>query len=219
MIIVGISDIHNDVSRLDAIAHDLCRADVVVISGDITNFGDKAEAANVIKTLRIYNQTILAVPGNCDLPQVSDYLTANEMNLDRTCKIVGGHVFAGIGGSLPCPGRTPNEISENEFRSRLAAAIDNMPKAMPLVLVTHQPPYGTLADVAGGFRHVGSESIRAFIEKNKPAVCFCGHIHEAQSVDRIDGTTIINPGPLRRGGYAYVEINGTAVTAEVRGMY
>ena len=89
---------------------------------------------------------------------------------------------------------------------------------MPLVLVTHQPPYGTLADVAGGFRHVGSESIRAFIEKNKPAVCFCGHIHEAQSVDHIDGTTIINPGPLRKGGYAYVEINGTAVIAAIRGM-
>jgi hypothetical protein len=218
MIIVGISDIHNDVSRIDAISEDLCKADVVVISGDITNFGDKAAVANVIKTLRIYNETIVAVPGNCDPPEVSDYLTAHNINLDQTCRIVGGVVFAGIGGSLPCPSHTPNEISENEFRSHLAAAIGNMPKAMPLVLVTHQPPYGTLADVSGGFRHVGSESIRAFIEKNKPAVCFCGHIHEAQSVDRIDGTTIINPGPLRKGGYAYVEINGTTVTAEVRGM-
>jgi len=218
MIIVGISDIHGDTSRLDAIAQDLCDADVVVISGDITNFGDKSEADNVIKTLRIYNKTILAVPGNCDLPQVSDYLTAHDINLDQTCRIVNEVAFAGIGGSLPCPGRTPNEISENEFHRHLVAAIENAPKAMPLVLVTHQPPYGTLADVSGGFRHVGSESIRAFIEKNKPAVCFCGHIHESHSVDHIDGTTIINPGPLRTGGYAYVEINGTAVTAEVRGM-
>lgn len=218
MIIVGISDIHSDTSRLDAIAEDLCKADVVVISGDITNFGGKSDADNVIKTLRIYNKTIVAVPGNCDPSQVSAYLTAHDMNLDQTCKIINGVAFAGIGGSLPCPRHTPNEISESELRSHLVAAIGTVPKAMPLVLVTHQPPYGTLADVSGGFRHVGSESIRAFIEKNKPAVCFCGHIHEAQSVDRIDGTTIINPGPLRKGGYAYVEMNAAAVTAEVRGM-
>ncbi|MDO8302224.1 MAG: hypothetical protein Q7T18_03190, partial [Sedimentisphaerales bacterium] len=83
-------------------------------------------------------------------------------------------------------------------------------------LVTHQPPYGTLADVVGGLRHVGSTSIRSCIEKYMPAVCFCGHIHEAQSVDRLNGTAVINPGPLRHGGYAYVEIHGTAVTAEIR---
>jgi Icc-related predicted phosphoesterase len=218
MIIIGLSDIHNDVSRLADIAEDLCKADIVVISGDVTNFGGKTDAASVINELRIYNRNVLAVPGNCDPEEVSEYLNMQQINLDRMCRIVGGAAFVGIGGSLPCPGKTPNEISEFEFRKHLEIAAKPVAKTLPLVLVTHQPPYGTNADCVAGSRHVGSESIREFIVEDRPAVCFCGHIHEARSVDYINLTAIINPGPFKHGGYGYVELNGTVTTAELRGI-
>ncbi|MDO8302978.1 MAG: metallophosphoesterase family protein, partial [Sedimentisphaerales bacterium] len=128
MILIGISDIHSDTSRLDAIAEDLCKADAIVLSGDITNFGNRAAVAAVIKTLHIYNKTIVAVPGNCDPPEVSDYLSAQGMNLDGTCMIVGEVAFVGIGGSPPCPSRTPNESSEIEYQKHLAVIMSAVPK-------------------------------------------------------------------------------------------
>lgn len=218
MIIVGLSDIHDDISRLADIAEDLCGADVVVISGDATNLGDKEAIAAVINELRIYNKNLLAVPGNCDTREVSEYLDAQQINLDRKCRVVGDAAFVGIGGALPCSSRTMNEISEFEFHKHLQMAAKDVAKTTPLVLVTHQPPYGTNADCVGNSRHVGSESIREFIIKDKPAVCFCGHIHDARSVDYIGSTAIVNPGPLRQGGYAYVELNGAVKTAQIRGL-
>ena len=219
MIIVGLSDIHDDLSRLAGNSEDICNADVVVIAGDMTHFGDRKAAAVVIDELHIYNKNIFAVPGNCDPREVAQYLSGQDINLDRQCKVIGGVAFVGIGGSLPCPGKTPNEISEFEFKELLRAASAGVSKSLPLVLVTHQPPYGTLADLVGNSRHVGSESIREFIDEDQPAVCFCGHIHEACSIDNVNGTVVLNPGPLRRGGYAYVELEGDKVrTAEIRAL-
>ena len=53
---------------------------------------------------------------------------------------------------------------------------------------------------------MGSKSIRNFIEKIQPIVCFTGHIHEGVGIDKINRTHIINPGPLKFGKYAYVTI-------------
>ncbi len=49
----------------------------------------------------------------------------------------------------------------------------------------------------------GAGQSREFIEQQQPLACFCGHIHEGQGIDRIGDTLIINPGPLRRGGYVW----------------
>jgi predicted phosphodiesterase len=39
MIIVALADIHGDVGRLSAASEDLSSADVVLLVGDLTNFG------------------------------------------------------------------------------------------------------------------------------------------------------------------------------------
>jgi len=47
-------------------------------------------------------------------------------------------------------------------------------------------------------------------------ICFTGHIHEAQGIDSIAGTKVVNPGPFREGGYAYVRINEKVEEVEIR---
>ena len=87
-----------------------------------------------------------------------------------------------------------------------------------MVLITHQPPRETRNDLARG-GHVGSHSIRCFIEQHQPLICFTGHIHEGVGVDTIGETKIVNPGPLRHGGYAVAEITGGQVGAlEIRNV-
>jgi len=75
---------------------------------------------------------------------------------------------------------------------------------------------GDLTDLAFNGQHVGSRSIRFFIEKFHPMICFSGHIHEARGIDSIAGTKVVNPGPFREGGYAYVRISEKVEELEIR---
>ncbi|MFQ5932396.1 MAG: metallophosphoesterase [Nitrospiraceae bacterium] len=128
MIIVALADIHDDLEGLGVIAEDLSAADVVLLTGDLTNFGRQAGAARVVRAVRQYTDRVLAVPGNCDYPEVEAYLSHEGVNLHRRSVVIAGFAFLGVGGSLPCPGRTPNEYSEKEIEAFLAEAA---PRSIP----------------------------------------------------------------------------------------
>lgn len=217
MIIVALADIHGDTRRLGEFSQDLTAADVILLVGDVTHFGLKEAASQVVEAVRKYNDRILAVPGNCDHPEVNAYLNAEGMSLDRKTITIGEVAFLGIGGSLPCPGRTPNEYSDSELKAFLEEAASDLRPEVPTILVAHQPPRDTVADLAFDGNHVGSESLRAFITEVQPLLCFTGHIHEARGIDSIGRTKIVNPGPLREGHYAYASVQRRVEKVEIRG--
>ena len=216
MILVALTDIHGDAGRLTAISADLAAADIVLLTGDLTHFGRREAVTQVVDAVRRFNSHILAVPGNCDQREVAGYLTDEGINLHARHVIMNGLAFVGVGGSLPAPGRTPNEYDEEELGAFLQQATEGLPEDIPLILVSHQPPYDTITDFARIGRHVGSKAIRHFIEIHQPLICFTGHIHEGRGIDSIGRTQIINPGPLRHGGYACAQITGHQVTLEIR---
>jgi len=205
MRIIALADLHGSISQIQAISPELAGADIVLLAGDITNFGGRREAERVIKAIAAWNPRILAVPGNCDPPDVIHYLNEVHVNL-LICRAHHGIAFVGVGASLPCPGTTPNEVGEEAFALALAAAYTDVGMGKPSILLSHQPPYGTKVDLANKEMHVGSTSIRDAIERHKPLICFTGHIHEAVGVDTIGETIVINPGPLRQGRFALAEI-------------
>lgn len=216
MIIAALTDLHGDLSGLPKIAHDLTTADVVVITGDLTHFGRRAEAAHVVRAVRTYNPHLLALPGNCDYPEVAALLTEEGINLDCAAREIDGVTFAGIGGSLPCPGTTPNEMTEEEMNDRLEILGRSLDSSGPLVVAAHQPPFGTKADLLESGIHVGSRSLRAFIERHSPLICFTGHIHEGRTIDTIGATRVANPGPLGHGHYAIAELSNKVECLEIR---
>lgn len=216
MIIVTLADIHDDLEGLSAASEDLSAADVVLLVGDLTNFGRQDAASRVVRAIRKYNDGVLAVPGNCDYPEVDAYLRAEGINLHRRSVVVEGVAFVGIGGSLPCPGKTPNEFSEEDFDAFLVEAASTVHPYDPLVLVTHQPPRGTVADRVWNGLHVGSESVRAFVTRMQPVLCLTGHIHEGRGMDSIGRTRVVNPGPLSTGGYVYARVRRNAAEVEIR---
>jgi len=218
MIIVAVTDIHGSPERLSAIADDLHAADVVLLTGDLTHFGHREEAERVLQAARSHADRLFAIAGNCDHGDVEDYMVEQGVDLHGRCRVVDGVAFIGLGGSLPCPFRTPNERTEGRMQALLRAAAREAEPGLPLVLVSHQPPLNTAVDVAHGGRHVGSTSVRRFIEEYQPLGCFTGHIHEGRGVDSIGPTQIVNPGPLRAGGYAYAEIDSGGVRLELRGV-
>lgn len=217
MIIVALTDIHGNVPAVDRVREAVAQADVVLLTGDLTHFGRRADAAAVVDAVRRHNPRILAVPGNCDNPDVTAYLSEQGVSLHGAHAVVGGVAFLGLGGSLPCPGRTPTEFTEDQLTALLSAAATGLTPDLPWVLVSHQPPRDTALDRVHSGLHVGSSAVRDFIAAHEPLVCFTGHIHEAVGTDSIGATKIVNPGPLRNGRYAYAQVTRGLELLEIRG--
>jgi len=206
MKIIGITDMHGKTAGLHSMASLLSMADLVIISGDITHFGRAEDAEKVLNVVKGYNDNLLAVPGNCDHPDVGAFLSDQDINLDGKVHRRDQYTFIGLGGSLPTPGgNTPNERTEDGLGALLRDAIKNVDPDSTLILVSHQPPIEVSCDIAGGM-HVGSRAVRAFIENHDPMVCFTGHIHESTCIDSIGSTIIVNPGPMNEGRCSCVEL-------------
>ncbi len=184
----------------------LITADLLLLCGDITHFGHRKEMADMLQFIRRINPSVLAVSGNCDFPDAEEYLMEEGLSLNRVFREFHDLVLLGLSGSLPCPGRTPQEYEEEEFETMLAGL--DIPGTKPMLMVSHQPPIGTLNDLVSSGHHVGSKAIRNFIEKSQPLVCFTGHIHEGTGIDHIGTTAVVNPGPAGRGYCVLAEITG-----------
>ena len=206
MTVAGISDIHGNVDFLEKLANLLKNTDLIVVSGDLTHFGKEKQAAAVFRAINSINNNLLVVPGNCDYPPVHAFLQREGVNLYGGVKTFGDYSVAGVGGSLKCPGLTPNEYTEEEFKLLLNDIKKQLPRGRPVILVTHHPPAGTECDLTGDGRHVGSISIREFILDVQPVICFSGHIHESRGIGSIGKTKVVNPGPLTEGSYAIVQL-------------
>ncbi len=218
MKIIGLTDVHGDVATVRKMADLLHAADLILLVGDITNFGRQAETESVLSALTPFAGRVLAVSGNCDYPEVDACLAAHNINLHGTSVVVDGIGFMGVGGSLITPFGTPNEISEEEIEGFLNKGYSLLEPDMPFVLVAHQPPHDSQCDRLSSGLQVGSHAVRKFIEARQPLACFTGHIHESVATDRIGSTPVTNSGPLNRGFYAFAEINRQSASVEIRAI-
>ncbi len=211
MVIFAATDIHGRISFLEEIKDKIKIADLVVLAGDITNFGDEDNAEMVVGEFEKYNKNIVAVYGNCDYPGVERYLVKKGYSISWKWKSIGGYKFIGTAGSLSCPARTPSEFPESDYEEFFNNFKDENQDEEPVILVSHQPPKDTVCDRAYGGVHVGSAALRNFIEDIQPIVVITGHIHEGKGYDRIGRSLIINPGPFKTGNYSIIEIEGSNV--------
>ncbi len=200
--VLVISDIHGNYKYLDKIREDV---DLIIVCGDLTDFGTRIQASKIITKLKKLCENILAIPGNCDKYDVNKYLEEIDVSIHMRFKKISDYVFFGLGGSSITPFNTVQEFSEEEIFKNLNEVYVKLPKSEKKVLVTHSPPYQTKVDITLSKVHAGSKAIRKFLEKKRDIyICFCGHIHEARGYDYIGGTLVINPGNIYRG---YVLIN------------
>lgn len=221
MRILMLTDLHGAIENFGLLRNELNNVDVLTLAGDLTNFGDRNKMKSILDRIACYvhdDTAVVGVTGNCDLPGSVDLLEERGINVECTVRMIQDVAFCGIGGSLPCPGRTAHEHTDSEFDEMLKQIEQRLPPAGTVVLVSHQPPINTKVDRVGDGLHVGSRAVRRFIETRRPTACFCGHIHEAQGIDSIGPTCVVNPGPFRQGGYAVAEITNGICTAELRMM-
>ena len=200
MKLLSVSDIHGHTPGLSLLAPAMKAADLVVLSGDLTHFGSADAALAVCRQVAGMGAVVIAVSGNCDAPDADSLLLSEGFGLHGAVRREKGVVLAGLGGSPVTPFGTPNEFAEKTYEDLLEEMGSRIPEKAPLVLVSHTPPWNTACDRTSSGLHVGSPSVRRFIEERKPGLCLCGHIHEAAGVDRMGETVVANPGPFGKGG-------------------
>ncbi len=217
MRIVAFGDIHDRTENIGKVAR-LSDADCVIITGDLTNFGGVGKAKKVIETVSRHNPNLYAQPGNMDQREVESYLDELGINLHAKGLIIQGVGFLGVGGSNYTPFNTPTEYTEEEIREFIQKAYEEIKHVTLKILVSHVPPYNTNVDIVGGGHHVGSVSVREFIEEYQPQLCLTGHIHEAVGKDRIGDTLILNPGMLKDGGYVELIVEEGRLEATLKSV-
>lgn len=207
--ILATSDFHGDAEafRKTALKAKLHHIDVVVVCGDITHFGSLQQSKELLSPLLTIQCPVLFVPGNCDPPTLTEEKIETIESIHGKCKQVGNVNFLGVGGSSPSPFDTPFELTETEIAHILEQGFNSCQSKRQIVLVSHSPPKNTKVDIAFTGEHAGSISVRKFIEITNPTLVLCGHIHEATGTDKINNSTIVNPGPARHGHYALININ------------
>lgn len=178
--------------------------DCLVLIGDLTQFGPPEVAQSLLERAKAAGVPTFAVPGNCDPKQVLQVLDKYGVNLHGKCEKLGDIAFSGLGGSNLTPFNTPFELTEVEIQEELAAL--PICEGKQWLLVTHAPPFETKLDCILAGIHVGSKSIRQYIEQKQPTVHLCAHVHEARGIDELGQTLMINPGPICKGFAAEVII-------------
>ena len=172
MKIISFGDIHEDLNNLTLLKNEMESADLVIVTGDLTNFNGRKEAERVIDEIMKYNENVLAQLGNLDQPEVNDYLTEKGINLHRNGFIRDDIGIFGVGGSNLTPFNTPTEFSEDEIETFLLEGIDKVKDAKFKIMVPHMPPKDTKIDIITAGAHAGSQSVSNFIFKHKIVFLF-----------------------------------------------
>ncbi len=143
MKLVSFGDVHmatRNLARMDAELRD---CDLIVISGDLTNFGGAPDARKVLDAARGACGRVLALPGNLDRGEVIPFLEEEGVALHGRGMVIDGVALFGCGGSNITPFNTPTELSEEEIYDTLRRGYRDVEGRRPLVMVCHTPPHQT----------------------------------------------------------------------------
>jgi Icc-related predicted phosphoesterase len=186
------SDLHADAEaarRLVARARDV---DVVVGAGDFATVRRRLHVG--LDILKAIDRPAVLVAGNNEstdelVEACRDWPAAHVLH--GSAVTIAGVAFFGIGGGIPVTpfGSWSYDFTEDEATTLLARA------PAGCVLVSHSPPKGA-ADTDSRGKSLGSVAVRQAVERLRPVLVVCGHIHGSGGTQAILGSTpVVNAGP------------------------
>lgn len=185
------SDIHCDAGAARSLAERSADADVLVCAGDLAVMRQGLQEP--VDILAKATPPTVLVAGN---GESADELTAacarwpNAHVLHGSGCEIDDISFWGLGGAVPVTpfGSWSFDLGEDEAEALLAGCPEGA------VLVTHSPPFGHVDDA--GEQHLGSRAVLEAVERARPRLVVCGHIHGCWTQEsRVGGTRIVNAGP------------------------
>lgn len=203
MKILSVADIHGNMNiykEIKKIVEDK-DVDVLILPGDLYPKPDEVtfetykaiqegSAMDISNLLNDLNIPIYYVLGNDDW--VESGITCGENVHNRIIEHKGVY-FTGFEYILKTPFSTNREMSEDRLKKTFIEQVNNLDlnSKKPLVVVGHTPLFMKQDKMVNG-KCVGSRKLRMEIEKLKPMLYLCGHIHEAYGADTLEDIQILN---------------------------
>ncbi len=210
--IYAVADIHGKADRLAAVEKTVIelKPDLLILPGDITGFFSKKQTLKKLGNLPVET---LAVRGNSDiLMSDRDFLSFGIVPLHLSQIRKDGIKIVGISGALPLPFHTRIRFKEHTLEKDLMALVD-----AGTILVVHSPPYGIRDEVAGAI-HAGSHLIRNVVDRRRPKMVLCGHIHERAGHSIAGHTTVVNCSFNKSSSGALIEWDKKGFIAHVKNI-
>ena len=191
MRLLAFSDLHRDLGAAARLVERSAEADLVIGAGDFASVHEGLE--ETIDALASITTPTVLVPGNNEtadaLRAACEGWAAARVLHGEAAELAGVEVF-GLGAGIPV---TPWDWSFDLDEEEAARELEACPAGG--VLAVHSPPHGH-CDVSGGSKHLGSEAIGRAIERCRPRLAVCGHIHESWGErSRIGESEVANLGP------------------------
>lgn len=185
MKILAAGDLHDDQEGVRKLAEEAEKENVgiVIINGDISNFGDLAKG--MIKPFLDKGKKVAFVAGNHDVPGITEVLKEKYKILD----IQNESVIYDDVGIFGCGGANilhMNFTADEDMFNYLSNGFRYVKTAGKKVMVTHIHPKGSMIEK---FSFPGSEAVTKAIYEFKPDIHICGHIHEMEGFEEKMGKT------------------------------
>ena len=188
--ILASGDIHGDSLLVQKLAKRAVDEDVdlVVLCGDLSGFGQNTD--NLIGPFVKQHKKVLLIPGNHDNFATADFLA----EVYGVKNIHGYSVRYKDIGLFGCGGANigPERLNEKEIYDLLKKGFDNIKYLKKKIMVTHMHPTNTKMEKLSQFVP-GSPGVMRAIEKFKPDILLCSHVHEAAGIEeKIGSSKVVN---------------------------
>ncbi len=190
--ILASGDIHGDTSLAKKLANKAEKesVDLVILCGDLTYAEQSTK--NLIGPFVKKNKKVILIPGNHESVATADFLAElyGATNLHGySIKVNGVGLFGAGGANIGI-----NKFNEKELYDILKKGNDYLKGLNKKIMVTHVHPSDTKMEKFTNF-FKGSYGIRRAVEKFKPNILLCSHVHEAEGIEeKIGKTKVINVG-------------------------
>lgn len=210
------SELVREVSRVNH------RADVLVVTGDITNGGRIIEAELAAELFRLVNIPIVAVLGNHDRRSMrmkafkSILTSAGVIVLEGTTVVFDRGIrvgFAGVGGSGGgfWPDEEPDTLPRRAWQAlavrarreaaRLDAALASLDADIKVVVTHFAPTTTTLGrEPVAKYPLLGNSELARVIDRHDVALVLHGHAHLGNALGRTPGGTLVRNVAFGVGG-------------------
>ncbi len=190
--ILASGDIHGDTSLANALAEraEKENVDLVVLCGDITFAEQSTE--NLIGPFVAKGKKVILIPGNHESFATADFLA----ELYGATNLHGYSIKAGDVGLFGCGGANigMHQLTEKEIYDLLQKGYDKIKDSKTKIMVTHVHPSGTKMEKFTQF-FPGSTGLKRAVDRFKPDILLCSHVHEAEGIEeKVGNTRVINVG-------------------------
>ncbi|MEK6936513.1 MAG: metallophosphoesterase [Nanoarchaeota archaeon] len=189
--LLAAGDFHGDKSTAKKLAElaEKENVDLVILNGDLV---EEQDTSGIIGPFLAKKRKVIILPGNHETIATADFLAElyNITNLHGYYMKIGDIGFFGCGGANV----GLSQLSEEEIYQTLKKGFEKIKDMPKKIMVTHVHPADTKMEMFSKFVK-GSKGLRKAIDKFKPDILICGHVHEAEGIEEIVGKTrVLNVG-------------------------